>query len=99
MDIKTTEAITSVVVVLSCTTSVVPMLLIHRLEAESRGDAIGIPCVAIVRVAVRVHNAEVDAAAAIRRTQHSVLSGTITLLPPRHIFLPVILIPMTFTRC
>ena len=44
MDIKTTEAITSVVVVLSCTTSVVPMLLIHRLEAESRGDAIGIPC-------------------------------------------------------
>lgn len=59
VDIKTTEATASVVVVLSCTTSVVLMLLIHRLETESRGDAIGKPCGVIARGAVRVHNAEV----------------------------------------
>ena len=68
VDIKTTEAIASVVVVLSCTTSVVPMLLIHRLEAESRGDATGTPCVVIARVAVRVHIAEVVAVVVNRRT-------------------------------
>lgn len=58
VDIKTTEAIASVVVVLSCTTSVVLMLLIHRLEAESRGDAKGIPGGVKVRGAVRGHIAE-----------------------------------------
>lgn len=68
VDIKTTEAIASVVVVLSCTTSVVPMLLIHRLEAESRGDAIGKPCAGKVRAAARVHNAEVAAVVVTRRT-------------------------------
>lgn len=68
VDIKTTEAIASVVVVLSCTTSVVPMLLIHRLEAESRGDASGIPRAVTGRVAVRVHIAEGVAVGVNRRT-------------------------------
>ena len=43
---------------------------------EIRGDAIGIPCVVIVRVAVRVHNAEVVAVVVIRRTLPPPSSGT-----------------------
>ena len=43
---------------------------------EIRGDAIGIPCVVIVRVAVRVHIAEVVAVVVIRRTLPPPSRGT-----------------------
>ena len=38
------------------------------LDAESGGEATGIPGVVVVRVAVRVHRAEGGAAVAVRRT-------------------------------
>ena len=44
------------------------MIGIQRLEAESRGEPNGIPCVVTVRVAVRVHIAEVVVVVVIRRT-------------------------------
>ena len=40
----------------------------HRWPYEIRGEPIGIPCVVIVRVAVRVHIAEVVVVVVIRRT-------------------------------
>ena len=52
------------------------LLWIARLDAESRGEPIGIPCVVRVRVAVGVHTAEVAAVAVIRGTLPPPRSGT-----------------------
>ena len=60
----------------SRTTFVVLMIGIQRLEAESRGEPIGIVGVVIVRVAVRVHIAEVVVVVVIRRTLPPVRSRT-----------------------
>lgn len=43
---------------------------------EIRGEPIGIPCVVVVRVAVRVHITEVVAVVAIRRTLPPIGCGT-----------------------
>lgn len=48
----------------------------HFWPYEIRGEPIGIPCVVVVRVAVRVHIAEVVAVVAIRRTLPPISSGT-----------------------
>ena len=45
------------------------------LDAESGGEAIGIPGVVVVRVAVRVHIAEVVAVVVVRRTLPPIRSG------------------------
>lgn len=48
----------------------------HCLAYEIRGEPIGIPCVVVVRVAVRVHIAEVVAVVVIRGTLPPISSGT-----------------------
>ena len=48
----------------------------HRWPYEIRGEPIGIPCVVIVRVAVRVHIAEVVVVVVIRRTLPPIRSRT-----------------------
>ena len=45
------------------------------LDAEIGGEAIGIPGVVVVRVAVRVHIAEVVAVVVVRRTLPPIRSG------------------------
>ena len=52
------------------------LLWIARLDAESRGEPNGTPCVAIARVAVGAHNAEVVAVAVIRGTLPPPRRGT-----------------------
>ena len=52
------------------------LLWIARLDAESRGEPIGIPRVVTVRAAVGVHRAEVVAAVVIRGTLPPPRSGT-----------------------
>lgn len=52
------------------------LLWIARLDAESRGEPIGIPCVVIARAAVGVHKAEAVADVAIRGTLPPPRSGT-----------------------
>ena len=51
------------------------------LDAESRGDAVGIPCVVIVRVAVRVHIAEVVRVARIHGAEPPVAGVAVRTCP------------------
>ena len=61
----------------------------------SRGEPIGIPCVAIARVAARGHNAEGGRIILHLRTKHGVLPIPIPHFVPGNIFLTVPLVPMT----